>query len=170
MQKLLRREFPLETLVISKTLSSTYKDRTRIVQARLADRMRERDPGSAPNVNDRVQYVFVVRGSPLEHKKMLQGDRVEDPAYIRENGIEIDILAYIDHVKKPIVQLLNMVLNEPEKLFKPFEQEEENRRNGILQLCPFKNVTAQLRKKKQKTAVEQAESVQTTLKWLQHQL
>jgi hypothetical protein len=37
----------------------------------LAKRMRERDPGSAPQINDRVQYAFVVTDNP----KALQADR-----------------------------------------------------------------------------------------------
>jgi hypothetical protein len=35
--------------------------------------MRERDPGSAPQINDRVQYAFVVTDNP----KALQADRVK---------------------------------------------------------------------------------------------
>ena len=65
-EKIIRQKISIEDLVISKTLGGSYKDPTRIVQARLAQRMRQRDP-YAPNVNDRVQYVFV-EGTPKQHK------------------------------------------------------------------------------------------------------
>jgi hypothetical protein len=44
--------------------------------------MRERDPGSAPQINDRVQYAFVVTDNP----KALQADRVEDPKFIKRTN------------------------------------------------------------------------------------
>ena len=99
MRNLLDRAFPIEDLVISKALGAQYKNPNTIVQARLAQRLKERDPGNAPRVNDRVQYVFVVKGTPKEQKGMLQGDRVEPPEYIVDNNTEIDVLSYIEHVK-----------------------------------------------------------------------
>jgi DNA polymerase delta subunit 1 len=169
MRKLLDRQFPIEDLVLSKTLGGSYKDPSRITQARLAERMRERDPGSAPNVNDRVQYVFVVKGTPKKQKKMLQGDRVEPPDYVKEHNLPIDIMAYVQHVKKPITQLLSMVLDDPDRLFKPYEQEEENKMNGIFQLRPFDQPSAYLRAKKKKLSPKttKALSKQTTLRWIQ---
>lgn len=169
MRKLLNRKFPLEDLVISKTLGGSYKDPTRIVQARLAQRMHERDPGSAPNVNDRVQYVFVVKGTPKQHKSLLQGDRVEPPEYIKENNIEVDILSYIQHVKKPIVQLLEMVLESPEEMFKPYEQEEENERQKVKTLFAFETPKAKIQHRNIKLSpqVEKSLSKQATLKWIE---
>ena len=169
MRKLLNRKFPLEDLVISKTLGGSYKDPTRIVQARLAQRMHERDPGSAPNVNDRVQYVFVVKGTPKQHKSLLQGDRVEPPEYIKENNIEVDILSYIQHIKKPIVQLLEMVLESPEEMFKPYEQEEENDRQKVKTLFAFETPKAKIQHRNIKLSpqVEKSLSKQATLKWIE---
>jgi hypothetical protein len=62
----------LEQLIVSKTPVGSYVNRQ---YAALAKRMRDRDPGSAPSVNDRVrQYMYIVTPNP----KALQGERVEE--------------------------------------------------------------------------------------------
>jgi DNA polymerase delta subunit 1 len=71
--KLVDGDVPIEQLIISKTLRGSYVNPDSIVHAALAKRMRERDPGSAPQINDRVQYAFVVTDNP----KALQADRVK---------------------------------------------------------------------------------------------
>jgi DNA polymerase elongation subunit (family B) len=49
----------MDMLVITKTLKGSYKNPLQIAHKVLADRMRERDPGSAPQTNDRVPYVYI---------------------------------------------------------------------------------------------------------------
>jgi DNA polymerase elongation subunit (family B) len=71
LMKLVDGDVPIEQLIISKTLRGSYVNPDSI--AALAKRMRERDPGSAPQINDRVQYAFVVTDNP----KALQADRVK---------------------------------------------------------------------------------------------
>lgn len=89
-------------LVVSKTLKATYKDPQRIAHKVLADRMKERDPGSAPAVNDRVPYIYIVN----DKKGVLQGDRIESPEYIEEKGLKIDYLHYItNQIMKPCLQI-----------------------------------------------------------------
>lgn len=98
----------IDDLIITKTLKSGYADPTKIAHKVLADRMFERDPGSAPQVNDRVPYVFIYNNSK---QKILQGDRIEDPTYIKENKLKIDYAYYISNqIVKPVSQLLALVL------------------------------------------------------------
>jgi len=95
----------LSDLIISKTLKGSYADPTRISHKVLADRMQERDPGSAPNVNDRVPYVYIVN----DNKKALQGDRIEHPDFIVKNNVKIDYAYYItNQILKPVSQLLSL--------------------------------------------------------------
>ena len=95
----------LMDLIISKTLKGSYADPTRISHKVLADRMQDRDPGSAPNINDRVPYVYIVN----ENKKALQGDRIEHPDFIVKNNIKIDYAYYItNQILKPVSQLLSL--------------------------------------------------------------
>lgn len=99
-------EVGLEELVVSKALKGFYKAPDTIAHYVLARRMAERDPGSKPQVNDRVQYVYVVAPT-----KLLQGERIEDPAYIRAHDIPVDTTHYVtNQIMKPVVQLLALAL------------------------------------------------------------
>ena len=73
--------------------------------------MRKRDPGNAPQSNDRVPYVYI----QVKDKKgkILQGDKIEDPKYIIENNLTPDYGHYItNQIMKPCLQLYSMRLEE----------------------------------------------------------
>ncbi len=109
---LVQGKFPLEELIISKTLKAHYKDPSRIAHKVLADRIKERSPGSAPQVNDRIPYVYVYNPNS---KKLLQGDRIEHPDYIREKDLQPDYEFYItNQVMNPVLQLYAIVLEQLE--------------------------------------------------------
>jgi DNA polymerase delta subunit 1 len=102
---------PLEDLVISKTLKSHYKFPEQIAHAVLARRMFQRDPGSAPQVNDRIPYVFV----ETTKKNALMGDRIEHVDFVRANPqkVRVDAKTYIENqVMKPCTQLLAIALEQ----------------------------------------------------------
>ena len=58
LKDVLAGKFSIDKFVISKTLRGHYKNPDQIVHKVLADRMFKRDQGSAPQINDRVNYVF----------------------------------------------------------------------------------------------------------------
>ena len=69
--------------------------------------MGQRDPGNKPSVGDRVPYVYIHNPD----KKMLQGDRIEHPVYMKKNGIKPDYAFYItNQIMKPVQQLFALVL------------------------------------------------------------
>ena len=119
-QKLIDGKYPLEDLIISKSLRADYKDPTRIAHKALADRMGERDPGNKPQVNDRIPYVYVDVSSKEKKTngskgkvKMLQGDRIEHPDYIRATGLKPDYEFYItNQIMKPVSQIYALVLEK----------------------------------------------------------
>ena len=118
LNKLIRGEFHMDDLVITKTLRTTYKDPTRIAHKVLADRMRNRDPGSAPQSSDRVPYAYIEHD--MKDKSLLQGDKIEHPAFIKENNVKIDYTFYISNqLMKPICQLLALALYDIPKASKP---------------------------------------------------
>jgi DNA polymerase delta subunit 1 len=85
---LLQDRIDLSVLVITKALgksaaSEDYANKQAHVE--LAERMRKRDPGSAPAVGDRVPYVIVeaAKGTPNYM-------RSEDPIFVLQNNIPID--------------------------------------------------------------------------------
>jgi len=94
LEALISGKIPMEELIITKTLKSTYKDRTKIAHAVLADRMGERDEGNKPQSNDRIPFVYIIPPPDVEVK--LQGDRIEHPEYIREQNLvpELPFLYY----------------------------------------------------------------------------
>ncbi len=130
-QQLIEGTYPMEDLVITKTLKAHYKDPTRIAHKVLAERMKERSPGSAPQVNDRVPYIYITTKN--DRKQILQGDRIEHPDYIRETKLQPDYEFYItNQVMNPVCQLFSIVLDQIEgnkKSKEYWEEIEEKLRN-----------------------------------------
>eukprot|EP01064_Diplonema_japonicum_P016355 TRINITY_DN24368_c0_g1_i1.p1 TRINITY_DN24368_c0_g1~~TRINITY_DN24368_c0_g1_i1.p1 ORF type:complete len:1051 (+),score=234.92 TRINITY_DN24368_c0_g1_i1:38-3190(+) len=108
---LLMNRLDVSHLVISKTLTMDREDYAgRQAHAELAERMRQRDPGSAPSVGDRVPYVFV-RG--LKDAKAYE--KSEDPLYVLEKNLPIDAQYYLQHqLKLPLLRLFEGVIPHPE--------------------------------------------------------
>ncbi len=67
--------------VISKTLRSYYKAPDTVAHNVLARRIARRDPGNKPQTNDRVPYIYIQVPGDDGKKKILQGDRVENPVF-----------------------------------------------------------------------------------------
>jgi DNA polymerase elongation subunit (family B) len=129
LSKIIRGKIPLDKFIITKTLKTTYKDRTRIVHAVLADRMGVRDPGNKPQSNDRIPYAYIE--VPNEEDIKLQGDRVEHWDYIVEKKLKLDYLFYItNQIMKPSIQFLELIVDKPDKIFKEYIIKEENRKAG----------------------------------------
>jgi DNA polymerase elongation subunit (family B) len=117
-------------------LKGTYKDRTRIVHAILADRIAKRDPGNKPDVNDRIPWVYIITKGKVE----LQGDRVEDPGYVIKNKLEIDYLFYItNQIMKPSLQFLEIISKNPDKIFSSLINKEINRRKNVSSIFHYIN-------------------------------
>lgn len=111
LQNMVDGKVPLENLIISKTLKSTYKDPTKIAHKVLAERMGDRDIGNKPMVNDRVPYIYIKSADGIVPK--LQGDRIEHPDYIREQNLTPDYYFYItNQLLKPICQLYALCLTK----------------------------------------------------------
>jgi DNA polymerase elongation subunit (family B) len=105
LQMIQNGKIPIDDLIITKTLRGGYADPTRIAHKVLADKMMERDPGSAPQINDRVPFVYIYN----KDKKALQGNRIESPDFIRINNTKIDYAFYItNQIMKPVAQLLSL--------------------------------------------------------------
>lgn len=114
-QNLIDGKYPIEDLIISKSLRADYKDPTRIAHKALAERMGERDPGNKPQVNDRIPYVYidVSNKSSKTKQKILQGDRIEHPEYIRKMQLKPDYEFYItNQIMKPVSQIYALILED----------------------------------------------------------
>lgn len=112
---LLQNKIGMSQLVISKSLTKkgeAYLARQAHVE--LAERMRKRDPGSAPMIGDRVPYVIVRRG---KGKGSAFYERSEDPVYVLEHNLPIDTSYYLEHqLKKPLQRLFEPIVENIDEL------------------------------------------------------
>jgi DNA polymerase elongation subunit (family B) len=100
---------PLEKLIITKSLGSSYKNPNQIAHKVLANRITDREPGNKPASGDRIPFIFIVN----DKRDALQGDKIETPTFIRENRLKIDYSFYItNQIMKPIQQLFSLVLKD----------------------------------------------------------
>jgi DNA polymerase elongation subunit (family B) len=109
--RILKADVPIEKFVITKQLRDDYKDRTKIAHRVLADRMTKRDPGNAPNVGDRMQFVYIKKQT--QDKKVLQGDRIEDLQYVKDNKLLPDSEFYItNQIQNPVASLFALCIEK----------------------------------------------------------
>lgn len=112
LMELIDGKFPLESLVITKSLRADYKDPEKIAHKVLAERMGERDPGNKPMVNDRIPFVYIENA---KKEKVLQGERIEHPDYIKQHKLKPDYEFYItNQIMKPVLQLYALALDKLE--------------------------------------------------------
>ena len=148
MQRLINGTISMEKLIITKSLRSFYKNPQGIAHKVLADRIGEREPGNKPSAGDRVSYIYFVNNkTPKNGKKILQGDKIETPTFIRENKLQIDYAHYItNQVMKPLSQLFGLVLEDlwkaqtPSKAYKiqPYREKINSIKNDIFATDPKK--------------------------------
>ena len=107
LQTLMEEKYPIDKLIITKSLRSNYKNPKQIAHKVLADRIGKREPGNKPTSGDRIPFVYIVNNM----RGALQGERIETPTYIRENTLKIDYSFYItNQIMKPVKQLFALVL------------------------------------------------------------
>jgi len=110
---LLQNRLDLSLLVITKALSKKeeeYKGKQAHVE--LAERMRKRNPGTAPGLGDRIPYVIVQgsKGAPVYEKS-------EDPLWVLENNIPLDYQHYLEHMlEQPLKRLFKPLMSDPSQL------------------------------------------------------
>ena len=130
---------PIEDLVITKTLRAEYKDRSKIAHAVLAQRVGERDPGNAPQVNDRIPMVHIRVDEKRGARKVLQGDKIETPDYVAENDLEIDYRYYLeDQIMNPTLQMLSAIVEQLPGRTKPpgfWERRRDSIEQKLKPLC-----------------------------------
>ncbi|GBG84624.1 hypothetical protein CBR_g38906 [Chara braunii] len=109
---LLMNRMDLSLLVITKGLTKTGEDyQVKSAHGELAERMRKRDPATAPSVGDRVPYVII------KAAKGAKGyEKSEDPIYVLENNIPIDAQHYLENqLSKPLLRIFDPILKNASK-------------------------------------------------------
>ena len=132
LQNIVDEKYPMDKLIITKSLRSGYKNPNSIAHKVLADRITARDPGNKPSSGDRIPFVYI----NTTNKKALQGEKIETPTFIMENKLKIDYSFYItNQIMKPVQQVFALVL---EKIW------EDSKKTGKLK--SFKKEVETLRK------------------------
>lgn len=109
LQNIVDEKYPMDKLIITKSLRSGYKNPQSIAHKVLADRITARDPGNKPGPGDRIPFVYIHN----TNKKALQGEKIETPSFIRENNLKIDYSFYItNQIMKPVRQVFALVLEK----------------------------------------------------------
>jgi len=109
LQNIVDEKYPIDKLIITKSLRSGYKNPNSIAHKVLADRITARDPGNKPSSGDRIPFVYI----HTSNKKALQGEKIETPSYIKENNLKIDYSFYItNQIMKPVQQVFALVLEK----------------------------------------------------------
>jgi len=131
--KVIDNKVPLEKFIVSKSLRDDYKNPGQIAHSVLASRMTERDPGTAPKVGERLQYVYVA-----EYKdKAKQGDKIEHVDFVKEHKMKPDVNFYItNQIQNPVAQLFALCIEQlegyspPMKSYKTIYQDMLEKHNG----------------------------------------
>jgi len=109
LQNIVEEKYPIEKLIITKSLRSGYKNPQSIAHKVLADRITARDPGNKPGPGDRIPFAYI----STKDKKALQGEKIETPTFISENNLKIDYSFYItNQIMKPVQQVFALVLEK----------------------------------------------------------
>lgn len=67
----------------------------------------------------------------LLDQKLLQGDIIETPEYIKEHGLLIDYRHYLEHqIKTPILQIFSLRMKDPEVLIRNAIRIDDNKKNN----------------------------------------
>jgi DNA polymerase elongation subunit (family B) len=132
-ENLLSGKYPITDFTTTKSLKARYKGTKKTTtkdgvvgtdgswfwddvdcgqaHVKMCQRMKARDPGTAPAVNDRIPSVAIIVPRK-KGVKMLQGDMIEHPDYIKENNLKIDYLFYLtNQIMNPAVQFLTHIID-----------------------------------------------------------
>ena len=107
LQNMIEEKYPIEKLLVTKSLRGYYKNPKQIAHKVLADRIGLREQGNKPGAGDRMNYAYVKN----DNKKALQGEKIETPEFIKNNNLKLDFGHYISNqIMKPLLQLFALEL------------------------------------------------------------
>lgn len=105
---LLMNKLDFSQLVITKGFTKEADSYgVKMAHIELAQRMRQRDPATAPVVGDRIAYVIIKAA-----KNAKAYEKSEDPIYALDNNLPIDCQHYLDHyLAKPLLRIFEPILH-----------------------------------------------------------
>jgi len=119
MADLLQNKIDLSLLIITKSLgkganASDYAAKQAHVE--LAERMRKRDPTTAPGSGDRVPYVIISGAKGAKNY-----EKSEDPLFALENNLTIDSDYYIENqLQQPLMRIFGPIIGDDKAMSRLF--------------------------------------------------
>lgn len=112
-QDIITKKIDISDLIVVKTYNPPKKNHN-LAQIVLANKIKERDPGKAPRYGDKISYVLTETDNPKDP----QYKKAEDPDYVMENNLPLDLQYYIQYLEKPLCQLLANYIDNPKEIFR----------------------------------------------------
>lgn len=70
--------------------------------------------------------------------KLILGDVIENPSYIKENNLLIDYRRYLDNqISKPILQIFSLMVENPEQILKDILIGDDNKKSGMKSISSY---------------------------------
>lgn len=108
-----QNKIDLAQLIITKSYSRDAEDyKSPQAHVVLAQKMKQRNPATAPVVGDRIPYV-IVKGE--KDAKMFT--KAEHPLYVLEHDIPIDSQYYIEQLISPLCRIFDPIMHDPKTVF-----------------------------------------------------
>ena len=129
LEKMFNGEYDIKYFLQSRTLKlkESYKDWKKIAHVYLAEKIAQRDPGNTPQSGDRIEFAVIKVPIPTDGSKLLQGDIIETPQFIKQNNLEIDYLFYLtNQIMNPALQFLELVDKNAVNIFNEFIEKYSN--------------------------------------------
>jgi hypothetical protein len=90
---------------------------------------------------DNIKYRISSECDSLYKARVLQGDSIEHPDYIKENNLQVDYLFYLtNQIMNPTIQFLELLVKNPNDIFNEAISMENNRRDGNQPITNWINV------------------------------
>jgi DNA polymerase delta subunit 1 len=121
----INEEVPVDIRHYHKLKMIDYRPVINLPHVGLVKRMYKRDPMTAPQAGERVQYMFIENSN----KNALQADRVENPIYAAKNPdtCKPDVLYYLERqLQSPLITLFELIVTD--KNGKKFPDTPEGKR------------------------------------------
>lgn len=111
---LLNGTVPSDELVLTKSLAAEYK--VNMPHVEVVKKMKERNPGSEPQIGNRVPFVVIKTKKGVDRLF----EKAEDPVWAEENKVPLDYEYYFEHqLRKPVEDLLEPLISSDEIFSKP---------------------------------------------------
>jgi DNA polymerase delta subunit 1 len=189
--ELLSGDIPNEKLILSQSLSDSYKvggEPVSVIGPRIGEinqahvqvvhKMRGRKPGSEPQSGDRVPYLLVDTGDV----KAKAFEKSEDPKYVEEHKIPVDYHYYfVNKFLNPVCDLLEPLFDNPKQdifgeIISQYQPPKKKREPGfsgmkkadLIEECKKRNLdfdgTIVTLKQRLKSSVEKDNSIEDLFK------